>query len=169
MANSKLISGVGFTRSARLSLQQRVRFYVAGITLCLVALLSGCQATPNPAPQMNPAHLRHAAQIAYQQGDLLSAESLLLNNVTRFEKDVDSWFLLGNVYLRTAQYPAAQRAYLQASKYKPEQAEIWHNLAVVYVRMATQSLLEGSLHSAADFEPLLGWLLQMQGAQSTPK
>lgn len=136
--------------------------------MLVVLILSGCQTPPSSPLQVNPAALRQAAQKAYQQGDFLSAEAMLLKNVSLFAKDVDSWFLLGNLYLRTAQYPAAQRAYLQASKYKPEQAEIWHNLALVYMRMATQSLLEGALHSEGDFEPLLGWLLHMQGAHHVP-
>lgn len=137
-------------------------------TASWLILLSGCQSTPSQSFHVNPMQLRQAAQIAYQQGDLLSAESMLLKNTALFEKDVDSWFLLGNLYLRTAQYSAAQRAYLHASKYRPEQPEIWHNLALVYLRQATQSLLEGQLHSDAEFEPLLSWLLHMQGAQSTP-
>lgn len=144
------------------------KIWVTSCMLLVALLLSGCQATPSTALQVNPAHLRQAAQAAYQQGDFLSAEAMLLKNVSLFANDVDSWFLLGNLYLRTAQYAAAQRAYLQASKYKPEQAEIWHNLALVYLRMATQSLLEGALHTEADFEPLLGWLLQMQGAHNAP-
>ena len=169
MAESNLDPETVFKCRVRTRWYRVLRQWLPVSGLCCSIMLSGCQATPHQPLPINPADVRHAAQIAYQQGDLLSAESMLLNNVRRFEKDVDSWFLLGNVYLRTAQYPAAQRAYLQASKYKPEQAEIWHNLAVVYVRMATQALLEGSLHSEAEFEPLLGWLLQMQGAQSAPK
>lgn len=115
-----------------------------------------------------PAELRSTAEYAYSAGDLITAEGLLREALELHAQDADSWFLLGNIYLRTRQYAAAERAYREAARLKPEQHQIWHNLAVIHIRQATQTLLEGQRHVDHDFEPLLGWLLQVQGVSKTP-
>lgn len=131
--------------------------------LVTCGLLGACRSTP-PSLQLQSQRSVTAAQQAYHVGDLLSAEALLQRHLQLHGDDVDGWFLLGNIYLRTAQYPAAQRAYARASQLRPAQAEIWHNLALVHLRQATHVLLEGQLHHDEAYEPLLGWLLHMQGA-----
>lgn len=140
---------------------------------CFIGLLmvTGCQSTPAVSPSHPIAGVSlqsersiAAAHQAYQVGDLLSAEALLQHHLQSHPQDPDGWFLLGNIYLRTAQYQAAQRAYAQASQLRPAQPEIWHNLALVHLRQATHMLLEGQLHHDHSYEPLLGWLLHMQGA-----
>lgn len=131
--------------------------------LITLGLLSACQSTPTSL-QLQSQRSVTAAQQAYHLGDLLSAEALLQSHLQLHADDADGWFLLGNIYLRTAQYPAAQRAYARASQLSPKQAEIWHNLALVHLRQATHVLLEGQLHHDETYEPLLGWLLHMQGA-----
>ncbi|MGX5914409.1 tetratricopeptide repeat protein [Aliidiomarina sp. Khilg15.8] len=138
-------------------------------TLLVVALLvltSGCASTS--VSHTRPAELRSTAEYAYRAGDLISAEGLLREALSHHARDADSWFLLGNIYLRTRQYAAAENAYRQAAQLKPEQAQIWHNLAIIHIRQATQTLLEGQRHVDDDFEPLLGWLLQVQGVNKTP-
>ena len=128
------------------------------------SLLAGCQSTSTTSTQHLQSHQSvAAAQQAYQLGDLLSAEALLQRHLHDHPNDPDGWFLLGNVYLRTAQYQAGQRAYTRASQLRPGQAEIWHNLAITHLRQATHILLEGQLHHDDPYDPLLGWLLHMQG------
>ena len=138
-----------------------VSMQVCGIGIAL-ALLTGCQSTPT-TPRLHSQQSVAAAQQAYQLGDLLSAEALLQRHLQDHADDSDGWFLLGNIYLRTAQYQAAQRAYTRASQLRPSQAEIWHNLAITHLRQATHVLLEGQLHHDDPHDPLLGWLLHMQG------
>jgi cytochrome c-type biogenesis protein CcmH/NrfG len=133
-----------------------------------LACLSGCANRPSGERSADPAELRATAQHAYRAGDLITAEGLLREALQLRAEDADSWFLLGNIYLRTRQYAAAERAYREAARWKPEQQQIWHNLAVIHIRQATQTLLEGQRHVDHDFEPLLGWLLQVQGVSRTP-
>lgn len=131
----------------------------------IVVAVAGCQSTPQNLRQaVDPEPLRTSAQRAYIGGDLVSAEAILQQNIAGHPRDADSWFLLGNIHLRRGHYEAAQGAYQQAALLKPEQGAIWHNLALVHIRLATQTLLKGMEHQADDFEPLLGWLLQVQGA-----
>ncbi|RUO25351.1 hypothetical protein CWE09_01035 [Aliidiomarina minuta] len=127
----------------------------------MMLLMSGCVSS---AVNSRPSELRATAQQAYYAGDLITAEGLLRQALDYNDKDADSWFLLGNIYLRTQQYVAAQNAYQRAARLKPEQAEIWHNLALIHIRQATQTLLEGRRHVDDTFNPLLDWLLQVQGA-----
>lgn len=138
---------------------------MVGFNLLFIWLLAGCQSTGSPANDVRADYSLRAAQTAYTQADFISAEALLQQQVRQHPQDPDAWFLLGNLYLRTAQYHAAQRAYTQATRLKPQQAEIWYNLALVHLRQATQTLLEGQLHHDDDYQPLLGWLLYMQGVE----
>lgn len=131
------------------------------LSLWMVLFISGCV---SPSVNPRPSELRATAQQAYYAGDLITAEGLLRRALSYNDKDADSWFLLGNIYLRTQQYVAAQNAYQRAARLKPEQAEIWHNLALIHIRQATQTLLEGRRHVDDTFNPLLDWLLQVQGA-----
>lgn len=128
----------------------------------------GCASAGADISGTRPTELRSTAQYAYSAGDLITAEGLLREALALHAQDADSWFLLGNIYLRTRQYTAAERAYREAARLKPEQHQIWHNLAVIHIRQATQTLLEGQQHVDHDFEPLLGWLLQVQGVSKTP-
>lgn len=130
----------------------------------VLPFLAACQSIPNDRSEaVDPVSLRVSAQRAYQSGDFISAESMLRRNLSIHQRDADSWFLLANIHLRSGQYAAAQHAYQQAALYKPEQAAIWHNLALVHIRLATQTLLQGMRHQDDDFEPLIGWLLEVQG------
>ena len=128
-----------------------------------LTLLTGCQSTTTTTSHLQSQRSVAAAQQDYHLGDLLSAEALLQRHLQDHPDDTDGWFLLGNIYLRTAQYQAAQRVYTRASQLRPSQAEIWHNLAIAHLRQATHVLLEGQLHHDDPYEPLLSWLLHMQG------
>ncbi|MBA3987776.1 tetratricopeptide repeat protein [Aliidiomarina maris] len=141
----------------------RNRAAVATLGVLVGLMLGGCQSSPKQRLELDPSRSVAAARVAYERADLLSAEALLQRHLQVHPQDGDSWFLLGNIYLRTAQYAAAQHAYSQASRLNPEQADIWHNLSLVYLRQATQVLLEGQLHHDDTYQPLLGWLLHMQG------
>lgn len=141
-------------------------WFILAVSLLLGGLLSGCQNTPAALSEVRSTYSLTAAQAAYAKADFISAEALLQQHVQQHPQDPDAWFLLGNLYLRTAQHSAAQRAYTRATQLKPQQAEIWHNLALVHLRQATQILLEGQLHHDDAYQPLLGWLLYMQGVDA---
>lgn len=111
-----------------------------GIILMLV--LTGC----NTTQKVNFANVKHhyaVAKTGYIQGDLHAAEGYLLKVVKAQPNHQESWCLLGHIYYRLNIYQAASNAYQTCLSLRPEQSAIWHNLAAVRLRQATELLIKG--------------------------
>ncbi|WP_417667037.1 tetratricopeptide repeat protein [Pseudidiomarina sp.] len=118
------------------------------VKLCVLAVLpsvvmgSGCAATGKTT--FNTLEQQRAiASKSYQQGDLHVAEGYLQRIVSSLPKDSVSWCQLGHINYRLNRYLAATNAYQKCLSITPEQPEIWHNLAAVKLRQATEFLLTG--------------------------
>lgn len=83
---------------------------------------------------------------AYQQGDLHIAEGYWRKIVSAMPEHAQSWCQLGHVNYRLHRYQAASNAYQRCLNLAPEQANIWHNLAAVKLRQATELLLTGQAY-----------------------
>ncbi|RWU08758.1 tetratricopeptide repeat protein [Pseudidiomarina gelatinasegens] len=118
------------------------------VKLCVLAVLpsvvigSGCAATEKTT--FNTLEQQRAiASKSYQQGDLHVAEGYLQRIVSSLPKDSASWCKLGHINYRLNRYSAATNAYERCLSLTPELPEIWHNLAAVKLREATEFLLTG--------------------------
>lgn len=118
------------------------------VKLCLIAVLpsvvigSGCAATEKTT--FNTLEQQRAiASKSYQQGDLHIAEGYLQRIVSSLPDHSDSWCKLGHINYRLNRYSAATNAYEKCLSLTPELPEIWHNLAAVKLRQATEFLLTG--------------------------
>ncbi|WP_417659876.1 tetratricopeptide repeat protein [Pseudidiomarina sp.] len=118
------------------------------VKLCLIIALplvftgAGCAATEKTT--FNTLEQQRAiASKSYQQGDLHIAEGYLQRIVSGLPNDSDSWCKLGHINYRLNRYSAATNAYEKCLSLTPELPEIWHNLAAVKLRQATEFLLTG--------------------------
>ncbi len=106
-------------------------------------VLSACELTATrPDSGATDTYYRIAWQ-AYQQGDLHVAEGYL-HQVTAAEPNhAHSWCLLGHIGFRLNRYDAAHQAYDKCLQIHPQQPMIWHNLAALKLRQATELLITG--------------------------
>lgn len=119
-----------------------IKFLSAFLVGILVLALTGCNSTQ----KVNFANVQQhyaVAKTGYIQGDLHTAEGYLLKVVKAQPNHHESWCLLGHVYYRLNSYQAASNAYQTCLSLKPEQSAIWHNLAAVRLRQATELLIKG--------------------------
>ena len=129
-------------------------------------LLTACQATVAPYQQQQQAY--QAAKDWYTRGDLLAAEQQLHQLHSRELHSVQSWRLMGNIQFRQQRLDAAERAYRQALALAPGDEFSWHNLSLVKLRQATDTLMQarselGQLDRSND--ELLRQLLRLQRVQ----
>lgn len=131
--------------------------------MVVTAVLSGCQ---SQAPLHRDAanQLEQRALTAYRYGDLLAAESYLQQLLAVQSRDAQGWLLLGNIQLRQQRLHAAQHAYEQAITHDESLLLAHHNLALVYLRLATQTLINGQIQTDEPW-PLLDALLRLQSPQ----
>lgn len=138
-------------------------------------LLAACQTNGTAGGSMNQADsntfpaLISAARHAYQQGDLHAAEGLWRQLLQRDKQLYEGWCQLGHIGFRQHQYQSAVEAYQRCLQLHPQQPAIWHNLAVVRLRQATELLLQGQAYAdqqeASDTQQqqqLLQHLLKLQ-------
>lgn len=110
--------------------------------LPIVFIAAGCASTEKVT--FNTLEQQRAiASKSYQQGDLHVAEGYLQRIVSSLPEHSDSWCKLGHINYRLNRYSAATSAYEKCLTLTPEQPEIWHNLAAVKLREATEFLLTG--------------------------
>lgn len=112
------------------------------ILLALVILTSGCKTTNDVNFSSVEQHYSIASDV-YQQGDLHTAEGFLQKVIKAQPNHRESWCLLGHVYYRLNSYRAADNAYQKCLSLRGEQPQIWHNLAAVKLRQATELLITG--------------------------
>lgn len=133
------------------------------LVMAVAGVLSGCQ---SQAPLHRDAanQLEQRALTAYRYGDLLAAESYLQQLLAVQSRDAQGWLLLGNIQLRQQRLHAAQHAYEQAITHDESLLLAHHNLALVYLRLATQTLINGQIQTDEPW-PLLDALLRLQSPQ----
>lgn len=85
----------------------------------------------------------------YNSGLYSDAERVLLELEKRSPNNYDVLFRLGNIYVRTGQFEAAERAYQRCVKIDPSQPKGWYNLSLLRVKQAMYLVEEGRSKSAA--------------------
>src|SRR5690606_27049603 len=110
---------------------------------------AGCEnmGGTRPEPQAAPAGgdavtIERTASEAYANRDWAEAERQYLLLTERVPQEPEPSFRLGNVYARTARPDLAVRAYREAVLRNPKHTRAWHNMAVVQLRQAAESLRE---------------------------
>lgn len=131
------------------------------IYLALLGIsLSGCAAKP-PTPAYEA--LLRQAKITYEQGDMHKSESLWRQLVGVHAELAIVHQYLGHISFRFGRWQEAYSHYQSSLALDAEQPHLWHNLAVIRLRQATETLLKAQQYQPlADDEKLLAQLLKMQ-------
>lgn len=116
---------------------------IIGLGLSIL-LVTGCSSS---GPRQSKDMARYdAAEKAYKNAELSEAETRYTELVRKNPEYAEGWFKLGNIYVRTGQYDAAANMYKKAAQINPEDAKVWNNLALAYIKKAVSVLEEGSEH-----------------------
>lgn len=143
--------------------------------LACVAVI-GCQTTRPQVAEMALKPAIENATMAYQQGDLQLAEGLWRQLLERDPSLLVAWCHLGHIGFRQHAYQASLSAYQKCLRYQPQQPEIWHNMAVIKLRQASELLIQGSAylpveegdsHTTQTYPRLLKALMQLQRVAQT--
>tara|TARA_R110000787_G_scaffold211663_9_gene321508 strand:+ start:32005 stop:32496 length:492 start_codon:yes stop_codon:yes gene_type:complete len=138
------------------------------IVLCMLVLgtlLSACVGPSRAVPPQAGDPLRdklERASLALREARLLDAEVMYRELSVSHPRLPEVWLQLGNIYTRQAQLEAAMRAYKDGLKYTREDGRLWHNLAVVELKQAIQTLETASQVLPAD-SPYRGHINQLHG------
>lgn len=134
------------------------------ILVLMLPGLSGC--TSKPPSETFDRQLAAAYQ-SYQEGDLTSAEARWRALVQIDPELTEGWCLLGHIGLRQQRYHEALRHYQTCLELTPAQPAIWHNIAVIRIRQATEALLVGAPYQTdSEHRLLLAKLLKLQRLRS---
>lgn len=134
----------------------RQRIYLVLLTLSL----SACTVKP-PTPAYEA--LLRQAKVSYEQGDMHKSESLWLQLVNVHADLPIVHQYLGHISFRFGRWQEAHSHYQNSLALQPEQPHLWHNLAVIRLRQATETLIRAQQYRPlADDEKLLAQLLKMQ-------
>jgi cytochrome c-type biogenesis protein CcmH/NrfG len=136
----------------------------------LVLLLVGCQSSTPQFTQTAFAPAIDSATAAYQSGDLQLAEGLWRQLLERDPTLVEGWCHLGHIDFRQHRYDSALTAYQKCLRYKPQQTDIWQNMAVIRLRQASELMIRGSafllpsegVDNNQDYQRLLQSLMLLQ-------
>jgi len=93
------------------------------------------------------------ASQAYEKEDWATAEREYSKLTEMMPTDSESWFRLGNVYVRLKRPNDALLAYQEALIRDPNHAKAWHNTGIVQLKQATNTFLEMQNHLQPD-DPL---------------
>ncbi|WP_198677983.1 tetratricopeptide repeat protein [Pseudidiomarina planktonica] len=124
------------------------------LLICLVIspVLTGC--TSKPPSDVFDLQLA-AAYKSYRDGDLTVAEARWRRLVKVDQALTEGWCVLGHISLRQQRYQEALKHYQRCLQLRPEQSEIWHNVAVIRIRQATEALLSGAPYDTHSQDKLL--------------
>ncbi|WP_133245541.1 tetratricopeptide repeat protein [Pelagibaculum spongiae] len=107
----------------------------------MALLIAGCSSAP--AKKTLDTDILLKADQAYRQGRLVDAEAYYLKIVDKNPTLYETWFRLGNIYVRTGQLDAAIRAFEKCIQLSPEKSKGWNNMALTRIRQAISTLEEG--------------------------
>ena len=93
------------------------------------------------------------ASQAYEKEDWVTAEREYRKLTEIMPTSPESWFRLGNVYVRLKRPNDALLAYQEALIRDPNHAKAWHNTGIVQLEQATNTFLEMQNHLQSD-DPL---------------
>lgn len=118
-------------------------------------VVNACASAP-PVVESGPRPTIRQAQEYYDRALYSEAERVLLSLSAGAPDNYDVHFMLGNIYVRTGQYPAADRMYRHCIGIDSSLAKAWYNLALLKVKEAMSLVDEGYQRSAVDnpqYEP----------------
>lgn len=118
--------------------------WIWGWLAVAVALLIACAGcASSSASRSDFASGYEQAEKYYRAGLYSDAERVLLDLRRRSPENYDVLFRLGNIYVRTGQFDAAERAYRRCIEIDPEQPKGWYNLALLSIKQAMYIAEEG--------------------------
>tara|TARA_B100001996_G_scaffold364370_1_gene333333 strand:- start:175 stop:618 length:444 start_codon:yes stop_codon:yes gene_type:complete len=118
-------------------------FYFLGI----MAAVSACSTSVGNVRSGNP---MVEAQSYYDSALYSDAERVLLRLSKQAKNNYDVHFMLGNIYVRTGQYQAADRMYRRCINIDSSIAKGWYNLSLLKVKEAMSLADEGYRRTAVD-------------------
>lgn len=118
--------------------------------LVLSAIIVGISACNTVAATTKPQNPMIEAQSYYDRALYSDAERVLLKLSAQAKDNYDVHFMLGNIYVRTGQYPAADRMYRQCINIDSSVAKAWYNLSLLKVKEAMSLADEGYQRTAVD-------------------
>lgn len=131
-------------------------------TMLVAVLLMLTACTSQPLTQAFEARINMAHHY-YKIGDLNAAEASWRALLAKDAELTEGWCALGHIGFRQQRYEEALRHYEQCLKLSPEQPKIWHNLAVIRIRQATETLIIAMPYQSQQANPkLLNALLRLQ-------
>ena len=122
---------------------------IRALILPLALVLAGC-ATSNLREDPGAGdlmELRKEAARVYQEHEYAKALPLYQALVERVPNDPYLWFRLGNVQAYLKQPDPAIAAYREAVRLSPKMDKAWHNMAILYLRQAANSLTQMLQHT----------------------
>jgi tetratricopeptide (TPR) repeat protein len=111
------------------------------MTAVLLVACAGCASSGSSRGDF--ANGYEQAEKYYRAGLYSDAERVLLNLSRRSPENYDVLFRLGNIYVRTGQFDAAERAYRRCIEIDPEQPKGWYNLSLLRIKQAMYIADEG--------------------------
>ena len=128
---------------------QHIRFETIIPIIVTSLLLSACAAQPHKELS-EVMRLQQQAQTAYNEGDLVQAQSDYLELTRVLPGDESNWFHLGNVYARAGQLELAVNAYRHVLAHDATHAKAWHNLGVVLMQQSQAAFIQSARVARAD-------------------
>lgn len=130
---------------------QLIRFDTIVPIILTSLLLSACATQPHKELSA-VVRLQQQAQTAYNEGDLVQAQSDYLELTRVLPEDESNWFHLGNVYARAGQLELAVNAYRHVLAHDATHAKAWHNLGVVLMQQSQAAFIQSARLAKADPE-----------------
>ncbi|WP_299598342.1 tetratricopeptide repeat protein [uncultured Microbulbifer sp.] len=103
------------------------------LTILLITTL--CTACAQNTPKSVTEDMKLAEHF-YNRAIYSEAERVLLSLKAAMPDNYDIYFRLGNIYVRTGQFPAAEAMYQKCIDLNPEEPKGWYNLSLLRVKQA---------------------------------
>lgn len=107
-------------------------------------------ASPSPERAQELLAMQARADAAYSDGRNAEAVELYTALAKVRPADATYWYRLGNALVRTGAYADAGFAYRRTVVLEPGNSRAWHNLGVVHMHLAQESLAEAVKHAGRD-------------------
>jgi Flp pilus assembly protein TadD len=118
--------------------------------LCCAAVLLSYLAAPVTAKEGDPLDQAVAARQAYEEGQWDKARELYARLAKLLPDDADIRFRLGNVNARLGRLDEAADLYKEVLERQPAFPKAWHNLALVRLQQAMDSLAEAERRAGVE-------------------